>query len=193
MTDHPSRQVILIRYYVVSISVLAALAALLLVYFFSQNQTALKAQEGAQKQLKWMVSKKAKIEDLTRQAELAKPEARGEATTLPIIPFLEEEARRTRVNIRSIDQRPPIEIRRALLNRVRVITEEQTWIQVAEARLKDLVVFLHSVETQRPEYFVKELSSLTPNQGRGDSWRVRVILARLEVSDVPGSGPGSKN
>lgn len=171
----------------------AVLAAAALGVLLSERRRARQAYETSRQQLRAMEQKGTRFQELSRAVEESRPDgAAVETSQQSLIPYLETEARRQNVQIRSIDQRPDIETRRSVLNRTRVITEQQLWIQVTEAKLKDLVLFLHSVETQRPDFFVKEMNGLSPNPARGDSWRVRVILSRLKVTEEDGAGPGGK-
>jgi hypothetical protein len=93
----------------------------------------------------------------------------------PLIPFLEDEARRNQVTIRGVTERPAVQ------HPAWGVTESQTWIQLEQTSLRGLTFFLHAIETQRPGFFVKELTGLVPEKGKEDSWRVQVVVSRFDA------------
>tara|TARA_B100001013_G_C24555801_1_gene420488 strand:+ start:119 stop:709 length:591 start_codon:yes stop_codon:yes gene_type:complete len=173
---------------------LAILTGCLDIYLASQGKSLKQDCERAHKQLTGndsdtgMVQKGQIIKLLQTSIEAETTTERQSINMQPLIPFLEKEAKKKQVRIRGIYPRPPTTTRRSVMNGTRIITEQHTEIQVGQSKLKNLALFLHSVEIQRPDYFVKELGSLTPNRGKGDSWRVRVILSKIQISDENGSG-----
>jgi len=120
---------------------------------------------------------------LRQAAEAQLPVQQERGPERPLIEFIEEAAGKRRVKITNLSPRPPVETRRTVLARTRVVTEQETWVQIAEARLESLVLFLHEIETEIPDYFVKEISGLVPNEGKGDNWRARIVLSTISTRE----------
>jgi len=168
-----------------AVLILVAAALVFGLWFMHSNHASLLSRASYESdKLAKLEKRKAVIEELRQQMEIA-PQEKVEVANegRPLIEVLEETAFRKRVKLNNISPRQPIRTVKKLLNRRRTTTEYQTWVQIDDATLQDLVLFLHEMEQQVPRYFVKELSGLSANQGKGDSWRVRVILARLETEE----------
>lgn len=167
------------HWWVLSLLVLAAASA----YLYTQRQTAVSDQEAAERLLKSMTIRGRRIRALRQAAEAQRPVEQERGPERPLIEFIEEAAGKRRVKITNLSPRPPVETRRTVLARTRVVTEQETWVQIAEARLESLVLFLHEIETELPDYFVKEISGLVPNEGKGDNWRARIVLSTISTRE----------
>jgi hypothetical protein len=160
---------------------LGALAGAL--YLASQRTGTLEACTSAEEQLHSMEMRNRTIKALRQSVAREQPVAAGTGQERPLLEFLEEAAERRRVKITNVSPREAVESRRTLLARARVFREQETWVQVTEGRLESLVALLNEVEMQVPAYFVKEISGLVPNEGKGDDWRARVVLCRIDVRE----------
>ena len=171
------------------VGVAAVASACWLGFVYSQEKALLKRYGVVEGQLTQMKRRSARIEALTQSLGELQATTEEAIETEPLVEFLEEAAEKRRVRLTNISPRPPVESRRKVLDRLRVTTEQVTWVQVAEARLEDLVYFLHEIETERHPFFIKELTNLSPNEGKGDNWRVRVVLSRIDVRQHGDAAP----
>ncbi|MDP6359031.1 MAG: hypothetical protein QF473_28180 [Planctomycetota bacterium] len=167
----------------VLIAVAAALAFWL--WFMHSNHASLLSRASFESvKLSKMEKRKVVLDALRQQMKTSEPEKIEVVEEgRPLIEVLEETAFQRRVKLNNISPRQPMRTVKKVLSGTRTTTEYQTWVQIGDATLQDLVLFLHEIENKVPVYFVKELSGLSANQGKGDSWRVRVILSRVEVED----------
>jgi len=177
----------LMHRYLGVVSAAAVASACWLGFVYSQEKVLARRYGVVGRQLTEMKRRSARIDALTQSLGELQATTVETIETEPLVEFLEEAADKRRVRLTNISPRPPVESRRKVLNRLRVTTEQVTWVQVAEARLEDLVYFLHEIETERQPFFIKELTNLSPNEGKGDNWRVRVVLSRVDVrQDIGG-------